>query len=188
MEVPVGRTVIGNLCSDVRMAECEAAYFAGFVDGEGTLTIIKSARAQTRTGFRYHALFSISNSNRELLEWLRTTCGNGMIVSNFHKKVKAYHRTVFVLRFNQNQIRHVLPQLLPWLRAKREQAEMLLTFLGWSSAGTHQRSENEWNDLERLRVSISQLNQRGVVVKEFVRFTVKPSLRGNNQYKKTKTH
>jgi hypothetical protein len=182
----MGKTITENLCSDKRMSDVEAAYFAGFTDGEGTITIIRNSRVATRSGVRYRALFSLANSHRETLEGLRISCGNGTIVSNFHKKLKAYHNTVYVLRFNQTQIRHVLPQLLPFLRCKHRQAEIVLQYLAYSVAGTwHQRSQEEWNELEGLRTDVSALNRRGDRPKlAFKPLVLRPSLHGNNQFSK----
>lgn len=180
----MGRAVVGSHGNPCVMAPETAAYFAGFTDGEGTLTIIRQTREGTRTGYRYRALLNVANSDLGVLEWLRAQCGCGSIVSNFHKKLREYHRTVYVLRFNQNEMRHVLPQIVPYLRCKRRQAEHLIAFLGMSVAGTwHQRTEDEWNEIERLRVSVASLNVRGGHRKPVFRpVVVRASRLGNNQF------
>lgn len=133
-----------------------------------------------RCGHHYRALMNIANTDRAVLEWLRSACGNGTIVSNFHKPMKMFHRTVFVLRFNQGQIRHVLPQLVPYLLAKLQQARLLLQYFAHSDAYPwHQRSDEEWKEIERLR------NVRGGHKKPTFRSVEsRPSRLGSNQFMK----
>lgn len=177
---------IRNTHSDRTMTATEAAYFAGFVDGEGTITVIRSRQADRRSGWKYQPTVNVANSDLPILRWLRDTCGNGWIKSNFHKKVLAHHRTVYQLRLTANQMRHVLPQLLPYLRVKKTQAVLLLEFLEFTKRRDGlARSDEYWARLEDIRCRLSTMNPRGNVAAKIPDvLTMRPSRQGINQFTK----
>jgi hypothetical protein len=153
------RTASQNIRSDKQLSPTEAAYVAGFVDGEGTISICRSQRKLNRAGHRYLPLFVVSNSDREGLERVRAMCGNGRIVGNYHK-LKPTHRTVYTLRFSPNQIRHLLPQLRPYLVVKAKQADIVMAFLD-SVRPCARPTLAQVESFEMLRAEVKGLNQRG---------------------------
>jgi len=177
--------VVENIHSDVRMSDVDAAYFAGFIDGEGTITTVRTKRAASRSGFRYQPILQVAQCETGVLEWLRSRCGNGRIVSSYTKKRQAFHRDLYKLTFSPHQIRHVLPQVMPYLRVKARQANLLMQFLdethGWH---LHQRPV-DWQRLEVLHRSMHNLNPRGTGSEEQEdTLSVRPSRTGRNQYSK----
>lgn len=135
------------------------AYIAGIMDGEGYIGIqvTRSKRLWFRPGVR------ISNSNRDLLEWIQaeTRAGNlydlrnGMYALTFDRKA--------------DQIA-VLTQLLPYLRVKRRLAQIVLEFYdkqppyhpkgrGSTGPGTGMGPE-EWARREALVAEAKALNGR----------------------------
>lgn len=180
---------MSNVVSDKLMSVAEAAYMAGFIDGEGTFAIVRQKKAETRTGRQYRAVFSVANTNREGLIHLQRACGNGAIHLKHSPGRTGNYRPLYHLRFTANQARHLLPQLFPYLVVKREAAALLQQFLGLSQGWRwHQRTDAEWEQMERLRISLCGLNHRGIgPKKEMSALTVRPSRLGNNQYGKTRT-
>lgn len=153
------RTISFNLVSDTQISPMDAAYVAGFFDGEGTLSIMRTRREANRTGFRYMPLMSVANTHKASLERVRDMCGNGRIIGNYHKGT-ANHRIVYQLRFSSNQIRGVLPQLRPYLFVKANQADLLLAFLAMVHQGVNP-SQQTCDAMEALRLNIKSMNTRG---------------------------
>src|SRR5438093_1456329 len=102
-----------------------AAYLAGAIDGEGSLSIVPTNQArQVNAGFQ--ARIHIANVQLEWLETLQAWIGAGSIqrsVSSFNTK-----RPCYGLRWVGPQAQHVLRQVFPYLLIKREQGTVLAEF------------------------------------------------------------
>ena len=59
-----------------RLTTTDAAYIAGLVDGEGTITLTSQHRGENR-----RLVLSISNTERPLLEFVRRVAGAGRITT-----------------------------------------------------------------------------------------------------------
>lgn len=177
------KTASVNKISKKRMSATGAAYMAGFLDGEGTITLVKATWKRNRAGFQYQPLVSLANTNRGVLEQIVGLCGNGRITVTNSPHVT--HKLGYCVRFSTNQIRHVLPQLLPYLRIKKRQAQLLLKFLSFRTAGKH-LSDETYRRMEDIRMQLRGLNQRGTTAEasnaEWE--AIRPSRLGNNQWVK----
>jgi hypothetical protein len=151
-----------NLVSPKIMRPEEAAYCAGLLDGEGTITIVKHSRKVARLGYRYQAEVMVANTFYPVLEHFVQLCGNGRIVATYSKP---HHKPGYRVQFSPNQIRHVLPQLRPYLVVKAAQADLVLEFLGFATIGKH-LTDAEYQRTESLRTNVRALNKRGVDVAE----------------------
>ncbi len=137
-----------------------ASYIAGFVDGEGTITLVKTRRPRNTLGFQFQPTFTIPNSDLSVILSIRHDLGNGRI--EMREDANPKHRTVYSLRFTPRQIRLILPQLLPYLRVKKRQCELVMEYLETSQRMTGVRHTPEYvarcSDItKRLRM----LNPRG---------------------------
>lgn len=149
-----------NFHSKKQMSVEEAAYVAGFIDGEGTIGIIRETRKEALAGFRYTAYFSVCSTDMNVLEAIRSMMGNGRIISTHHKKAKPHHKDVFKLTLSPNQIRDVVPKILPYLIIKREQALLVLEFLDIKQ-GTNNYTNNNMEKQHSFWQKARFLNQRG---------------------------
>jgi len=138
----------------------QAAYMAGLLDGEGTLTAIRVKRKENRNGVQYQPHMSIANTDMAVLESIREDCGNGRLVGSSRGWLP-HHKIGYVLRFSSNQIRFVLPQLVPFLRIKKRQAELVLELLDVCKSN-HWHNRMDWPRAEDLRLMLKALNYRGV--------------------------
>lgn len=114
-----------NIESEIRcMAEAECAYVAGVLDGEGHISV----RLNRKRG-SYDCAMSISNTCLELLYKLQEFTNGGRVVRHKLKKEREHHTDQYVLEWRVNEMEDLLPQLLPWLVVKRDDAVNLLTYL-----------------------------------------------------------
>lgn len=143
------------------MSDTEAAYIAGFVDGEGTICLHRQ-KAAGSVNFSYRVTFSITNTNRALLEWIRITLQAGLISTQARKN--AAWKTCYQLCFRVHEQQRVIEQLLPYLRLKKAQAELILEFLKieWSSSKAQPRKPDSVIIAEELIFEdLQALNRKG---------------------------
>ncbi len=142
----------------------DLAYIAGFVDGEGTISILRYNRSGNRNRrMDWRAFVGINNTNKEVLEWIRFTVGAGNINAN-HRKIEGY-KTVW--KYNLSGSNSILfsKMLLPYLKIKRTNA-LILIELGKTLASSYvpRRTPEHIQEVrEKLTNQIQLINQRGLV-------------------------
>jgi len=102
----------------------EAAYIAGFTDGEGSFTI--NRRRHVVSGHEYlgySAYFELVNTDKLVMDWIhsRLDCTAKLCVQDLPSGKKAYR-----LRSGARQTLQIAEMLLPYLHIKRKSAELLL--------------------------------------------------------------
>lgn len=147
-----------NIHSMKVMNEVECAYIAGFVDGEGCIGLWREKRLSNKCGFRFHPALEANNTNFEVLYRIREMMGNGRIVHIFNKQPN--RKPGYKLQLFPNQIRHILPQIMPYLIIKREQARLVLEYLKTVKDG-QKHTFADFPKFEEIYEQCKVLNQRG---------------------------
>jgi hypothetical protein len=89
-------------------AEC-AAYLAGLIDGEGTVTLTRAHRRENR-----RLVVSISNNDLLLLSFVNTAIGAGKVTTK--KTYSKRHARSFTYQISSRQALDLLEQVTPHLR------------------------------------------------------------------------
>lgn len=98
----------------------EAAYLAGVVDGEGTISLSRRHRNDNR-----QLVISIANTERELLEYIQQIVGVGRITNK--RTVRANHTPSATYVIENRQALSLLEQIAPYLRTyKTKRAELVI--------------------------------------------------------------
>jgi len=105
------------------MDDVTLAYAAGFLDGEGTITANYRVSPKTATPALHYRVM-VFNTNREILEWFRDTFGGR--TSLYGSPRHEHHKQVYSWWVSSQEAASVLRLLLPYLRIKRRQAELVL--------------------------------------------------------------
>lgn len=104
--------------------EWKIAYFAGIIDGEGSIIIAKQAIRKGRKNHTYSLRISVVNSNRILLEWVRDNFG-GSIHPLINKKTgKAYYQWIV----GQGDTYNLLQKIKPYTVIKKDQVDLPIEF------------------------------------------------------------
>jgi hypothetical protein len=99
--------------------ELDAAYIAGLIDGEGTITLSRKHRNEYR-----QLAVSISNTERVLLEYVLQTVGAGKIT---RKRISQSHHTPsYTYAIYNRQALHFLEQLQPYLKGYKARRSALI--------------------------------------------------------------
>lgn len=102
----------------------DLAYLAGLVDGEGTITLDRTANPNA---FRAPML-SISSTDRELVEAAAAILGVGSVQTKSRTRVPDHHRTGYEYRVKRHAALGAIALLRPYLRhpEKIRRANLLL--------------------------------------------------------------
>ena len=103
------------------LSPVDAAYIAGFIDGEGTISLARKHAGENR-----QLIISISNTEPRILKFVLAAVGAGKIT---RKKVAATHHTPSLTYAIWNrQALALLAQVQPHLRSyKNERAKLILS-------------------------------------------------------------
>jgi hypothetical protein len=155
---PVQRPPDRNLSP--QYARDDLCYLAGFLDGEGCLSVqVDSRPGKWLKVSRYVARLSVANTQAEIIDWIDTTFGPG---TRSEIQKKAHWKTSLEWTITGKRVHHLLKALLPYLRVKREQAQLLLT-LEEAKASREGGSviPADMTRWEAIAVEVRHLNRKG---------------------------
>ena len=104
----------------VEASPTELAYLAGFIDGEGTVTV---THARQRLAHCVSPVLVVCNTYLPVMEHLRGRFG-GTISKREVKK--AHHRHVYILYWSSRRAVQLMEAVLPYLIIKRRHAELVI--------------------------------------------------------------
>ena len=137
------------------ITDTEAAYLAGFIDADGHIGIMRRTRHSASRTYKYlRPIVQIGQSKREILDWISDLVGGAVSVN--------CSRGFYNLRLHAGTVRWLLPQLLPYLKVKKRQAEIVLQFTEWSAVTSngHRLSDYELARREGLHAECKVLNTK----------------------------
>jgi len=97
----------------------EAAYIAGLIDGEGTVTLSKRHRNENR-----QLVISISNNEKAILEYILLVAGVGILTKK--RTYAAHHSINFTYKVSNRQAYCLLQQILPYLKSHKKDRALLV--------------------------------------------------------------
>lgn len=107
----------------------DLAYLAGFIDGEGCFFIGNFPTISQCTGnkyLNYHCILKISNNSIQVIQWISDTFGARTTLFNKKTKDKTRNFITYDCYFTGNMLTDLTEMLLPYLKLKRPQAEVML--------------------------------------------------------------
>jgi hypothetical protein len=110
---------VANYRTIKRLSDSHAAYIAGLVDGEGTITLTRRHRNENR-----QICLAISSTERNMLEFVRTATGIGKITSK--KTTQDHHNTGYTYYISNRQALGLIEQIYPYLMSYKKQRAALV--------------------------------------------------------------
>jgi len=122
------------------LQKIDLAYTAGIIDGEGCISICKHSSPTSRYRYRYDLRVDVGMCEELIPMWLYMHFGGNL---RNHKGRKPSHRPVYHWQIASKQAQHFLELILPYLKTKRPQAELAITFQKGKSVprGTYTRKK-----------------------------------------------
>jgi hypothetical protein len=135
----------------------DLAYLAGFIDGEGTITVYK---VSGQNGLIYNALLAAASNSRAVLDWVQKAFGGSIYAL---KKTGNREDGFQWMLKEKDELIALLPKLIPFLKIKELQARFLLKYCQ-EFKGAHRGAPVSAEDHE-LRMAyctiFADLNARG---------------------------
>jgi len=130
----------------------DLAYVAGIVDGEGSISIY-TVRNQ------FYSKVSVANTDDILMNWLVERFGGGIT----HHQFKNSWKPLFTWQIYSQQAAEFLRLILPFLKLKWQQAEILIELENMKSTNYRFRplTGAEYDKRNALREAARILNHRG---------------------------
>jgi hypothetical protein len=110
------------------LTDTEAAYIAGYLDGDGYIGLqIKHRNDINRHAYHFHSIISFADARLKVLHWLKEKIGAGFIEDRREYGVRS-------LYLSANPNRWLLPQIRNYLVLKQQQADLMIQFLNLTQA------------------------------------------------------
>lgn len=150
------------------LSETDKAYIAGLVDGEGCIRIERCKKKESIHPYNFRLLVAVTNTNLNVLLWLKEITGVGNIHNHTRSDEKANPKWKqgYVYHISSIRARDLLTAILPFLKIKKEIAEIGLQFPADVShkQGVRGRSVEEYNAQNRIFGLIHEKNRREVLL------------------------
>lgn len=109
------------------LTKTEWAYFAGIIDGEGSLTI--GSYAQTAKGTpTFNSALGISNTEEALIDWVVARFGGAKMTYTRSQTPKNARRTVYRWQVTGHKLLAICQAVLPYSVIKKRQLEIMIEF------------------------------------------------------------
>lgn len=148
-----------------------AAYLAGMIDADGNIGIHE--QQQRNLTKLYYPYVQVTNTNEDLMKWLKDTFGANYYARSTGKNGLLYEekgwKPVFAWRVTGKNATNLLSHILPYMVVKSERARLALQFVEidsrWDKKPTrHGHRTPDWVVEERkaLKEKMNELNLKGV--------------------------
>jgi hypothetical protein len=156
------RKKYGAVMAGFTMTPEQAAYVAGFWDGEGHIGVRRQARKWGDGGWTYSVGMEVSNTNTAVLNHVAR-----LLQGNCYRTAAETHSTnprakpLYRLKLTTTEARAIIPILLPYLIVKKEAALLALEF--WAAVDKLPLRMHEYQRaLDVFWQRAKQLNKRGI--------------------------
>lgn len=120
-------------CPDIHLTDRQIGYFAGIIDGEGHIRIVRSRQ---RGGDYYAPLIGITNTDKSLMD----KCMNIFKTGRYYAEKKSKnpnHKLKLVYNIaSVKGVKQILTQIVDELTVKKKRAELALNFIRLKEAKT----------------------------------------------------
>lgn len=149
----------------------QLAYIAGIIDGEGTLSLVGGQAISVDSYGRSYRSFQLTvrvgNTNKILIDWLQSKSGIGitrMISDRSYNQPKLKNsKRAHYWQLSANEVRELLPKIVPFLVIKKRQAEIMIHWLSHLT-GVRGRAMTDkiFNEKIEIVKEMKRLNKRGL--------------------------
>jgi hypothetical protein len=148
------------------------AWLAALIDGEGAIMMTRrqSKREASLTNVHHRIVVSVYNTDRRLMDALVERTGIDRVYTHTRTPKENHKKTAYSWRMTSRDIREIMPQVLPWLVCKREQAELVLEAAKLAELGGAKKGQKmapledriQWKARrDEIALEISRLNRKG---------------------------
>lgn len=115
------------------MTPTDAAWPAGFLDGEGSFMVTRRLKAWAER-IHFDATVAATNTDRRLVDRCAAIAGAGKVATTIPQNPR--HRTAHIWTVRGLAVAPLVEAVLPYLVSKREQAQLLLDLRAMTKVGS----------------------------------------------------
>ncbi len=153
-------------------------YIAGFLDGEGWIGLQKTPIKRSRWAYTYYLVrIGVSNTNKEILEWLQSSTGKGYIRVNASNLKLPNRKPCWMWDISGKNAIEFLELIYPYLKIKKEVVTTIMELRKVIDTQKEERlsqkikykppiSEESNKRREELYQKVRGLNRKGLRVPE----------------------
>lgn len=141
-----------------KLTETEKAYIAGILDGEGSISIIRVKSRSNTYKYDFYPKVRVQNTYFPIISWLKEKIGIGSIYHGKQRNPK--WKSLYQWQILSNQAQELLREVRPYLRIKKELADLVLGFRKNEHNG-YPRSSEVYQMQDELYYRMKALNKRG---------------------------
>ena len=142
-------------------SELDYAYIAGIIDGEGCIDLFKRKSAKYVAGYQLAPRITVTNTDICLLEYIKDFTNLGTI-STYERPNKPHWKRAHLWQlYGSDNIKFFLESLLPYLRVKKQQACLLISFVSKTSKHHQGLSDDERKEQQIIFDQMKLLNKKG---------------------------
>jgi hypothetical protein len=145
------------------MKKTDISYIAGFIDADGSITIVKENpnSYNRRTNPSYTPSMAAYSTKEEVIIFIQNILGG----TYAFRKGRKNKQDGYEWRIGGQQIKENIMMLYPYLKVKKRQAEIILKLISWKEKNK-KRQPDSYNQigiryLESLYQTIGKLQLRG---------------------------
>lgn len=141
----------------------QRAYIAGYVDGEGCITLSKKKDPEMRLGYCFRPHVHVANTHHKSLLIMQRWTGLGNLC-HVREETDRNRKERWQWQMWSQQARQLLESILPFLIVKKERAKILLEFMRRCrrQPGKMGLSKREQQFQVRTNLRIKTLNRKGL--------------------------
>jgi hypothetical protein len=137
------------------MKKIDAAYIAGLMDGEGCFYLERFATKRSPIGFQYRIIATVTMCDINTIQHVCEITGK-----NFRKRKLKSGRTAYTIDWRSGIAADLIRAIRPFLRGKKEQAELCLHFDDRIAPGRGRTyTEAHAEQCETIRLRLQELKR-----------------------------
>lgn len=139
-------------------SETVAAYMAGILDGEGSLTIGNYSCSKVTGDKHFQVNIAVSSTDSVLIDWIYDTFGGFRGIYSPKQMSRNGRKQVYRWQCSSDRLLHICEITLPYLLIKKRQAEILIemrkTYIGLQNVKGRQNNQRIPKEILDFRQSL----------------------------------
>ncbi len=142
------------------LSETQKAYIAGFIDGEGCITISRNKSKSKAWEFDFHPRILVTNSDIDVIFFLHDLTGIGCVY-RYEKAWQSKWKPIHRWQISTNEAINLINAIMPYLHIKKEVAELVLSF-PFHKYGGVSRTIELYKEQVLVHAKVTEKNKRGI--------------------------
>lgn len=152
------------LPQSISLEKHEASWLAALIDGEGTISIYRSARKENKSGWKYRPVVEINNTSMALMQKIASLVPGWLTIHNKARNQKHGHKILYRFMTSTRHMVDLIDEVSPFLIVKHNQSKVVRRMCELMHKGNSRDSGLHHELYDGFYLQCKALNQRGLGV------------------------